>query len=54
MRKLIFLILLFPILVGAQVSIDLSHPTTFGPITVDGDVTISDSQIKYSIHIVKG
>ena len=45
MRKLIFLILLFPILVGAQVSIDLSHPTTFGPITVDGDVTISDSLI---------
>ena len=44
-KLLLFLALLFPILAWGQESVDLSKPTTFGTITVDGDVTISDSLI---------
>jgi len=52
MKKiLIFLALLFPVLAGGQV-IDLSHPTTFGTITVSGDIT-ADSIAAETVYITR-
>ncbi len=56
MRKLLFLLALFPVLAGAQTTIDLSNPTTFGDITIFGGIdftgTYTDDVIDFTDVVI--